>query len=141
MKKIITVLITSIALFTTGVITGLFISKDKTIPVKTIKTVQVSGEEIRNTDFVLSGNEIKFKTTASGVGVAETTIPKTLIPEVNNWQNKNNSVQLGYYSDYKFSAAYLRRFGSLSVGAGVILPIEISDFKKCSIFLIGQLWF
>lgn len=89
-------------------------------------TLQISGEKITQKDFSLSGPSIKFRTEAKGKGVAETEIPKRLIPEARDWMDRVHGVQGGIGLIYDgrpkaiYSAGYAHRWGSFSLGVTVL---------------------
>lgn len=142
MNKIKILLTVVVLIFSTA--TGFFIgySYAKPKPIKRgIQTTQISGEKIRNLNFRNQGDSISFTTVADGKGVAQTTIEKTVIPEAKYWIKKTNCFQISYYSDYRIGTAYLKRFNSYSIGAGVVFPIKELKTEKFSLFISAQIWF
>ena len=85
---------------------------------------QISGEKISHESFNFSGGSIRFTTIADGAGVAETEIPKSVIPEAYNWMNRVHTVSFsaGYrFANFQgayYGLAYSRRFERFSAGIG-----------------------
>ncbi len=129
-----------IAAFLTGAFTGsviaYFFLQQPGTSTDEVKTTQISGEKITHNSFDFSGKSLKFKTIAEGKGEAATEIPKTLIPEANDWINRVHSITLSY--GYKFDSSgidpyigvmYLYRFGRFSIGGGADASTDFIGIK------------
>ena len=108
--------------FVTGIITGAaglylllnFYTVKQSADFITIK--QISGEKIIHDNYDFSGRSIKFKTIADGKGEAETEIPKTLIPEADNWMNCVQSINLSFGYVFDFGSRDITPYIGLSYG-------------------------
>ncbi len=98
-----------------------------------VVTKQISGEKISHDRFNFRGESITYRTVAEGKGVAETKIPKTLIPEARSWMTKVNGIECSVAFQYDWSkkkfqplygATYWHRFNSLALGAGIVASSE-----------------
>jgi hypothetical protein len=110
-----------------GVLTGWYLFRGKEIPAKgEVETRQISGEKIEQKDWKFKGNTITFRTEAQGKGVIETTIPKSLIPEVVAYEKYIHAVEATTGLEYRggrwvptFAGKYWRKMGDrLSFGGG-----------------------
>lgn len=134
--------------FLAGIIIGIismiifFKHNELTDSIKTIETKQISGKKITHTNWDFKGKNIFYKTESEGKGVIETKIPKILIPEFNEWENKNNIIQISLlylpYEDTTHSPigiSYLKRRGTFCFGGGVIFSKEILGLQVSGQYL------
>lgn len=127
MKKLARYLICFIAGLLSGLLVILLFRNPDQVPLKDVKVTQISGENITHTSFDYNRKDrISFITEATGKGKALTEIPKTNIPEARAWMEKTSGVQgnVMYYDHMVFGISYWRRYGSFSVGAGLLGSTE-----------------
>lgn len=135
--KIVKIIILS---FITGVAVGFttvyFIFYQPALANDVVKTTPISGEKIAHESFDFTGKKFTFKTISEGKGEVLTEIPKTLIPEADNWINRNQSITLSYgymfdsdgVSPY-FGVMYMYRCNRISFGGGADLSYNFIGVK------------
>ena len=101
-------------------------------PPREVTVRSISGAEIAHRDFLYDGGAVVFTSEARGAGVARTAIPKENIPEARSWMNLNDGIQadlslLWYDGAFHrvWGASYLRRYGRVSLGAGVRVSDDV----------------
>ena len=142
MKRIIYIVI-----FITGITvgaTGMYLlTPHQTQNVKdNITTTQLEGEKIKHKDWSFTGKTVSFKTESEGVGVVETEVKKSVIPEAYNWMYRKNILQEEIGIEWNinhfnriYSLSYYRRWNRLAFGGGIIGGSDNVGIKAGVMFL------
>lgn len=132
MKKAFIIIVMLTITFCSGILFGVKLSSPSASGInESITTVQKSGKKITVSNWDTSGSTIRFTTSALGVGTAETTVPKTIIPEARSYIEDVNSINgmagiLVYDRsiDKFIGAEYMRRKENISFGGGGFVSLK-----------------
>jgi hypothetical protein len=132
LKKIIRKITSAVTIFCIGLCVGagvmhFYKEKDsQNNAADQVTTVNYGKDKINHYAFNFKGRSISFTSESDGAGKAETTIPKTLVPEASAWLTKVHGINasVGYRWPYEHggssvSLGYSHRFGAFTFNGGL----------------------